>query len=130
MIEKTKSRTKVITARVPEKVYNDLHKLTEKNGLSVSEFVQNNTMKALYTDIYNKNKVPESVIQTKVDQEAVDTIISLSGGATLGVGVYYLVKEYVKDNHPNEDSEALGLAAGVAIGLLTTMGLLSLLKSK
>lgn len=108
--------TKVLSMRVPEPVYNEIQSIVDSRHISLSDWVQERVGK----DVDIKKYLRKPAL-SNVDTEYLQTLTPILGGAGIGTGLYFLIKQYIKEKHPEKDAEAIALMASLAVGLGSVM---------
>jgi hypothetical protein len=104
--------TKVLSTRIPLPVYDEIQKMVESKQISLSEWVQQSVGKHVDLKKYSKGGLVDDV-----DKEFMDVVFPILTGAGIGTGIYFLVKEYIKDHYPDKDAEQIAFISAMAIGL-------------
>lgn len=121
--------TKTISARLPIGAYNELKALLKDEKLSISQFIQE---KVVANEInlakYDKGGVVDSV--NIVDKDVEEVLLPILGGAGIGMGVYYVIKEYMRVNYPEKDAEQAAMMGAAAIGIGSVLAISHITKNK
>jgi len=112
--------TKVISARVPIKFADELQSFCSKQGISVSQYLQNGFTNNP-ADGANFDKI-------EVDLDLEKVLLSAAGGGALGILTYKGAKYALKNRVSDDDLDLYAGIAGVVVGLLSVWGIAKLMK--
>lgn len=114
------ANTKVISARVPVEFANNLTDYCNRQGISVSKYLQDG-FSSTPSEGANFDKID-------VPDDTVSFLTSVAGGGAAAVLSYKGIKWALEDKYDKQTVEFCSWIGAVAVGLLSAYGIKKLLK--